>query len=622
MDLVKISSPNKNSATFIYQNIEKKKLQFSIVPICYATFDIDNLIYWINKHFENTFISIPSPKKFELELAPPERKEKLERVEVPDQSVGCGGFELTYLSVCNFLKQEVQDRMLWEIQNFYYPNKIKEFNIKDLIPKPKFPNPEFQACVQSLYYNTWFKQFISNGIILRDESAQMLARVFSTNKTFNELVLTDAGLTKVGIGYLIAAFLENPNINIEKLDLSGNSIDLKVLKEFMECVTGALAAKLTHLDISNLQIPRHGLKLVFDSLGGTVSLVNALTHLKISKNKLDSESSSRLGVFLSLTRALTTFHISATTPNFKNVVASMMVGDKSLSNLTVTELDCSFNVPAKERPEFLQFLKNFPNLTDLNISGTTITVEELISVLKVDHSISKLNVSENNFTDQEIIEFAKFLATPENSIKTLLMNKVWRRATPDRPKAIEQLVNALNNSKIEEFQLKGDRGSSALRDDLIDLIFGLLTNQNLKIIDVSGHQAGDDLAIALSKVLARNSVLHTIYWDFNEISLSGLQAVKLGLNRNYSIRHLELPFMDIFELRNRLDAPEKDVLVTTIQEIQKIVSEISQKATLSSSKKPAGIPTGITYSQIHKASIYFRQSKMMATMEEKPEPKT
>jgi len=334
-----------------------------------------------------------------------------------------------------------------------------------------------------------------------------------------------------------------------------------------------------------------------------------LTHLNISHNKLDTESSSMLGVFLTLTRGLKTLQISGTGPQFSRILASMMNGDKSQQCLTLTKLDCSQNSTGKERVEFVQLLKNFPNLTDLNVAGTYVTVEDIITVLKVTSSLHSLDISENDLSDQGIISFMKFLSTQtEQPIGRLLMNKVFNRCTADRPKAIEQIVETLNNYKIEELQLRGAKGNHALKDDLMDLIFGLINNEFLQKLDVTGHQAGDDLAIALGKVLARNNVLHTILWDLNDITLSGLSAIKLGLQRNSSIRLFELPFMDIFELRNKQDV-DRDLLVSLIQDIQRIVSEINAKkdnVPVNDSKKAVRrLPTQ-TYSDITKACTVFR----------------
>jgi len=244
----------------------------------------------------------------------------------------------------------------------------------------------------------------------------------------------------------------------------------------------------------------------------------------------------------------------------------------------------------------------------LNVAGSLASADELIMVIRTMNSLTKLDVSDNDLTDQGIIALTKFMASNPLSIKKLYMNKVFNRVSPDRPRVMEQLLTTLNITKITKLQLRGaPRANFALKDQLIDLIFGLLTNVHLLSIDISGHQAGDDLAIALAKVLGRNSTLRTIYWDHNEVTIVGLQAIKLGLQRNSSLILFELPFMDIFDLRNHTDT-DKELLLSLIQDIQKIVSEIPEKH----SEKNLHIgPTRLplkefSYHQVHKASTVFR----------------
>jgi len=319
-------------------------------------------------------------------------------------------------------------------------------------------------------------------------------------------------------------------------------------------------------------------------------------------------------VFLTLTRALKHFKCSATAPQYPKLVSAMTNGDKAVPCLTVTKLDCSQNIPnTKERTEFVSFLKNFPNLTSLNVSGSTTSADDLIMIIRTMNSLTKLDISDNDLTDLGIMAITKFMASNPMPITKLYMNRVFNKLHPDRHKVIEQLLITLHSNKIQKLQLRGAfRINYALKDNLIDLIFGLLTNEHLTSIDVTGHQAGDDLAIALAKVLGRNNTLRTIYWDLNEITIAGLQAVKLGLQRNSSLKHFELPFMDIFELRAKAQDTERDILLQMIQDIQRIVSEIPDKQAIEKTKKKdplQRVVAELSYHQIHKASTVFRSHK-------------
>jgi len=63
------------------------------------------------------------------------------------------------------------------------------------------------------------------------------------------------------------------------------------------------------------------------------------------------------------------------------------------------------------------------------------------------------------------------------------------------------------------------------------MLFGLMNNTSLEVLDISGHQGGDAVATGIAKVLQHNNTLHTILLDSNTIGLAGLTAIRLGLQR-------------------------------------------------------------------------------------------
>ena len=83
----------------------------------------------------------------------------------------------------------------------------------------------------------------------------------------------------------------------------------KATQSFSNSLCDSLG-KLKHLDISSAQIKK--MSQILQSLGRTVSLINGLTELNISQNKLDAESSKMLGTFLTLTRAVKCLGLSGT----------------------------------------------------------------------------------------------------------------------------------------------------------------------------------------------------------------------------------------------------------------------------------------------------------------------
>jgi len=82
----------------------------------------------------------------------------------------------------------------------------------------------------------------------------------------------------------------------------------------------------------------------------------------------------------------------------------------------------------------------------------------------------------------------------------------------------------------------------------------------------------------LSKFLQNNRTLHTLFWDENELSITGLKSITIGIQRNVSLRHFPLPLIDITVLLKRENA-ETDLVNRITKDIQRIVYEktLSQK---------------------------------------------
>jgi hypothetical protein len=160
-------------------------------------------------------------------------------------------------------------------------------------------------------------------------------------------------------------------------------------------------------------------------------------------------------------------------------------------------------------------------------------------------------------------------AIPVNLTK-LVMNKLFVKRSKKRTSAISRMAKTINVIGLKELSLSGCK----LKADLSGLIIKLLDNRTLEVMDISGNQAGDSLAVALTKFLQNNRTLHTLFWDENELSITGLKSITIGIQRNVSLRHFPLPLLDITALLKRENA-ETDLVNRITKDIQRIVYEKS-----------------------------------------------
>jgi len=202
--------------------------------------------------------------------------------------------------------------------------------------------------------------------------------------------------------------------------------------------------------------------------------------------------------------------------------------------------------------DFFRFLQLAPNMKNLNISTTFIPTEILAGLFEYCSKLETLDLSDNSLGDNGVIELIQALKT-HTTLKHLTLDRNFDKITKQRAKAIQDLAIFLGSEqcKIESLCLVGS-AKAALRADIMPMIFSLMTNKTLKLLDISSNQIGNVLGLALSKALQTNKTLESLYWDENGVSLAGYQMFRIGLSRNTTLKVMPIPTLDIsFSMREK-----------------------------------------------------------------------
>jgi len=207
-----------------------------------------------------------------------------------------------------------------------------------------------------------------------------------------------------------------------------------------------------------------------------------------------------------------------------------------------------------------------PHITKLNLSYSNITVDVLKDVLEGAPNIQTLDISDNNMGDGGILSLEEALSK-SNSLKHLHMNRNFEKRTSQRMAALEALSRFVNTKPIESLYLQGG-GKYFLKGDVVQFVLSLMTNRNLKILDVSRNNAGNTLAVALGKLVQTNSSLESLYWDDNGTNIIGFQVFRSGMARNRTLKMMPQPALDI---SNCIKLEKSALLLDTLNDIQKIV---------------------------------------------------
>eukprot|EP01125_Pyxidicula_operculata_P016636 TRINITY_DN5758_c0_g1_i1.p1 TRINITY_DN5758_c0_g1~~TRINITY_DN5758_c0_g1_i1.p1 ORF type:complete len:1245 (+),score=414.85 TRINITY_DN5758_c0_g1_i1:54-3788(+) len=590
LDLLEVDSPSKHEVNIQFSTVSSEKksnISITIHPISYALFDIDLIVEWIHKQWEMNFIGRPNSEKFKLKIHPTSRKDELSQFVFDDKEAGCSGLVRAYISVSDWMGAPVLQEVIWDLENYFYPNNHKVFNMYDILHKDKFPCPEYEAMVFSLKYNQWFTVLDCSGCSLGNDAVITLSSIFETNSTITTLILKDAGAKDKAITSLCEAVKKNSSCSIHTLNIAGNVIESKkVVADFSQTLKTQLG-KLRSLDISNAKIIK--ISPLIEGLAGAPSLMDGLRELNLSSNNLDAESSLKIGIVLSMTRALSILSLSGTSAVWQSICDGMLEPKR---NTTVGTLDLSRN-PTK--PKFQKgmcdLLAYLPNVTSLNLADTAITPESIHEILISNPKITDLDLSENEFSDEGVISIMKGLrdtSTTASHLTKLQLNKVFKNRSKLRPEAMRGIAATLNKTAIRQFFLNGNK----LKGDLNDLLTRLLNNQTLVLFDISGNSGGDDLAGILSKVFQHNHTLHTLFWDGNDTTVTGLKKIKLGLARNDAIKHMPLPLLDVAHMLKNSET-NTDEVVELVKDIQKLIFDKFMKVDLTQPPKLISLASGL-----------------------------
>lgn len=563
LDIVELISTSSFNLTLSYgSSVKPTEIKFR--PISFYSTDLNVVVRDIIQRFQLNFSGITKDDWFHMVVLPENRSDEiLCSIDLPDPEDGCGGFVYTYQTVCDYYNIPIVENLIWDLENLFFHNDIKTFIISECNRKDRYPNEDFKALMHSLHYNTWFKSLVGDGLKLGNESLQLIANLFKTNKTITTLNLSNVGATSGGFISLADAFMTNSFLALTNLDFSGNTIDDKSAEKL-----GQAFEKFNSLhtfNISNCSVGKKGMLALLLSFQKNSQICNTIHTLDISGNSLDNQDCSRnLGLVLGKATELRYLNLANTNPIFLHICAAF-----EKSNVVVlNSSDCKLG--KQQPPDVVEFLKRFPDAQELILTNFSIPVKQLLEILGHLKNIKSIDISDNDCSDESILALLEYLQNTENNnkLEELNLNRMFGRRTKDRQNVMNTLASVLETRPIKKLRLRGG-AKSQLKSDLLALIIGLLNNESLKLLDITGNQVGDSLAYAFAKVLQHNHTLDALYWDDNGTTMSGLKMFKIGLERNNSIKKMPLPLIDMANILKV--EPDLTSVVALTSEIQEIV---------------------------------------------------
>ncbi|KAJ7311941.1 hypothetical protein JRQ81_006262 [Phrynocephalus forsythii] len=424
----------------------------------------------------------------------------------------CGGFSETYGALCDYIGIPVQEEIQW--------------------------NPDVvQQILHMLSKSVVLEELVLENCGLKFDFAQEMAQVLSNHpdSTLNAInlsrnLLEDRGSMNALCLSLVSSGLFRTSLN--HLDLSGNPGSLVTEgASGLFCLLNQPNA-LRYLDLSGTDCALH---VIFDALAS--GCCRHLIHLKLSKNiyshKKNRDVPPAINNFFSKASALQ--HVSlAGTKLPPEAVRAVLQGLAYNTHLSGLHLDLSS--------------------CELGSAGAQV-IQDLVSDAS---SICDLNLSDNGF-DCDIVTLVLAISR-SRSIKHIGLGKNFnirsRTTLADTLHRIVQLTQdddcSIQSISVAESQLK--MGTSIILDGLRS------SRSSLTVLDISGNGMGETGAKLLAKALSVNRTLRTLIWDRNNTTLCGFLHFTRALERNFTLKIMPLPMVDVTQVYRSHPEKMKDVV--------------------------------------------------------------
>lgn len=527
----------------------------------------DDIIRQIRKTFKLSFPGIPKKMSFVLDV----EQWRISRISIQKDRILQGGFERTYLCVCDWLSHQPRGDVITDVSNFldyeFDISKLKTLSIMDI-----------RAITISLWYNCYFKSFKCQLLPLNKEALMCISDLLNQNSTFEKLVLNQNDISKDSLSifqdgfHLVSKKLRSLEISHNPIEDKGIQFLAKYLDSQKECPIHTLVLKDTLIGIKGF------IQLFFD-LKRTTSTFYCLSTLDISENKLDADGSSALASYLSTPCAIKNLNISNTQARLSVIVESIVKGCVYLNRLDIH----GNKIGKRDIPAFVNLMKKSESLIHLNISQTDIIgsdLAKLLGAISHNHYLSKmtilanqnqigsigaielsstledlrgiecLSLKDNDFTDEGVALICKSLKN-KSCLKELYIDGNFKaRNTKTRETLISSLSGLISSKfgSLRKLSMNhGGKSHSQLKQDIIPIIESLNRTKLIRI-DISGHKMGTQGAYALSRVIRSSTTLKEIIWDENFIGIDGFEAVVNAFTDTATLTFLEIPVLDIANL--------------------------------------------------------------------------
>uniref|UniRef100_A0A8C4ELX5 Capping protein regulator and myosin 1 linker 2 n=1 Tax=Dicentrarchus labrax TaxID=13489 RepID=A0A8C4ELX5_DICLA len=522
---------------------DRQTLSFSALHVE----DLESMVGHMTASLKRIFPD-SSPGKLLKTIAPDLQQRLLTQTAVVEEQINsqpgyCGGFSDTYAALCDFNEMPFREEIQWDIDNIYYINNWRQFNLQDF---SHLDSRDLALAVAALSFNQWFTKIYCKELKLSVDVQQQLTFLLSRSPSLEELSLEASGLKLDFAVKMAAALREHTSSALQYINLSGNPIEDK----------GGKSYDFTSSLVHSLIYPFAGLGCLSQVLSSTQLFSATLTHLDLSSNpgSLITEEATFLFKFLSSTNSLSHLDLSDTTCPLDTVSERQKVREVTRSIREFFSQSCELKyvglsatkLPPQALRLLLQGLATNTRLFGLELDLSSCELRSAGAQVIQEHiseatAIKSLDISDNGFENNMVTLVLSVGRC--HSLRHLALGRNFAmksRALTDVLHRIAQLI------QDEECPLHSlSVCDSKLKTGMHILLSALGGHAALAEVDISGNNIGDTGAKMLAKALMSNTRLRSLTWDRNNVTARGFQDVADALERNFTLQQVSVPLADI-----------------------------------------------------------------------------
>lgn len=472
----------------------------------------------------------------------------------------CDSIALSYQSLCDYYQIPVNKWILADLATL--SSDTDSIDVGELLQLNAGKVEHVAPIVHAVAYNRMIKHLKVHSLEMNTlgECTIVLQSLEFVHKVKRLLTFSFAKITsKPDISQIFKSLQATQN-DIPQLDFHKTPITDKLV--FQTCIEFfEQASDFEELNLSGCFIPENH-RAVFQSLTDQTKLLT-LRDLKWSNTNF-GETSLFLVAFLTQARALEHLTLSECVLNFDHL------SKVTFNQLRTLDLEAS---KITDWDAFEKLIKTLiRSLKELNLNSTGIPVNNLIAILLapfqglVMHAqnnnlgvkaaligdvanqikgVTKLDLSRNSMTDAGITNLVRGLSH-NNTLLSLDLSENFDGKTDASKATVVSYLTSFQSSicPLQELRLRGGP-NGRLGDALVPLLSGITTNKRLKLLDISGHHAGDLVATELSRLLQVNSTLATIEYDDNKFTQFGFMKIGQGIAANTGLQSIPIPTQNI-----------------------------------------------------------------------------